>query len=226
MTHWAMNDFRSDILRTSLNSAIETTKHLPIEFIVVDNGSSLEDSKYLLELCHDNKIQFYIRNSTNLYFGWGRNLGIDLACGEFLVFSDNDIEYSPGWLDKSIEILKAFPEEKILATPLRADRIHRNKKHWTRWFELGEEKFPANMRAGSNSWVMWAKDLSTIGKFRNHRIAGSKWNDSFIRQGFTMITMENKPLAKDLGFKKGYNLEMDVEIKRKFASGEEIIIND
>lgn len=228
MTHWAMNDFRSESLRKSLESAIETTKHLPIEFIVVDNGSSLEDSKYLLNLCHENKIQFYVRSASNLYFGFGRNIGQNIACGDFLVFSDNDIEYLVGWLDKCIEILKEYSDQKIAVTPLKTDRIHRNNRYWTRWFELahGKEKYPANMRAGSNSWVIRRDDFNEVGKFRNHRIAGSKWTDSFVKKGFTMVTMETNPLATDIGFKKGYNLAMDVEIKRKFANGTEKIIND
>lgn len=227
-THWGMNDFRSELLRKSLESAINTTIHLPIEFIVVDNGSNIEDSKYLLDLCHANKIQFYLRNSSNLYFGWGRNIGLDIACGDILVFSDNDIEYSPGWLDKSIEILNEYSDRKIAITPLRTDRIHRSNRYWNEWFTLnhGKEKYPANMRAGSNSWVMRRDDFNEVGRFRNHRVAGSKWTDSFVKKGFTMITMETDPLAKDLGFKRGYDTAMNVDIKRKFANGEEIIINN
>ena len=72
---------------------------------------------------------------------------------------------------------------------------------------------------------MRKSDFNEIGKFRNHRVAGSKWTDEFVRKGFTMVTMEKQPLAKDLGFKKGYNLNMDVNIKRTFANGEELIIN-
>lgn len=223
-TTWSQNDFRSEILRKSLESAIETTKHLPIEFIVFDNGSNLADSQYLLNLCHEGKIHFYTRSAANLYFGFGRNVGRDIACGDYLVFSDNDIEYSPGWLDKCIKILEKY-DGKVAVTPLKTDRIHRNDRQWTNVYELGDEKFPGNMRAGSNSWVMRTSDFDKVGKFRNHRIAGTKWTDAFVRAGFTMITMENEPLAKDLGFKKGYDLNMEVEIKRKFANREELIIN-
>ena len=193
-----------------------------------DNGANIDDSRYLLDLCHADKINFYTRSANNLYFGFGRNICQDIACGDIIVFSDNDIEYSPGWLDKCLEILYEYADQKIMVTPLRADRQHRNIKHWTKWFELahGKERYPGNMRAGSNSWTMWRKDFSEIGRFRNHRIAGTKWTNEFVRKGFTMVTMEHEPLAKDLGFKKGYDLYKDVEITRTFANGRKLTIND
>lgn len=226
MTHWGMNQDRSDKLRLCLDSVIETTKHLPVEIIVFDNGGNIEDSKYLLELSHEGKIQFYIRSSSNLYFGFGRNYGVNIACGDILVFSDNDIKYSPGWLDKCINILKAFPDRKIAVTPLKTDRQHRQEKYWSEWFELDGERFPANKKAGSNSWVMRRKDFDIVGKFRNHHIAGSHWTDKFINSGYTMVTMETEPLAKDLAFKQGYQIKMKASIKRSFANGEELGIND
>lgn len=227
ITHWAMSPERSEVMRKSLESVIETTRHLPVEIIVVDNGGSLEDSQYLLGLCQEKKIQFYVRNSENLYFGFGRNQGIDIACGDFLVFSDNDILYKPGWLDKCINILNKLPADKlIMVTPLRTDRMHRQDKFWSGTVNVDGEELLMNMRAGSNSWIMRKNMFWLVGKFRNHRIAGSKWNDEAVRKGFHVVTMESNSLAEDIGFKKGYDLQKDVEIKRKFSNGEELIIND
>ena len=225
-TNWSQNEFRSGIMRKSINSLIATTKVLLTEIIAVDNGGNIEDSKYLLHLTEENAIQFYIRNSVNLYFGFARNQGVDIACGEYIGFSDNDIEYKNGWLEKSITLLKEFPDRKIAITPLKADRQHRNEAHWTEWFEFNGERFPANMRAGSNSWLMRRKDFDEVGRFRNHRVAGSKWTDQFVKKGFTMITMEESPLALDMGFKKVYDIDKEVEIKRVFSNGDKIIIND
>lgn len=226
-----MNDFRSELVRKSLESIINTTRHLAVEIIVVDNGDNLEDSRYFLNLVHNKVINHYIRNSNNMLFGFARNVGVDISGGNYLVFSDNDIEYKNGWLEKSIALLKEFPERKIAITPLRADRQHRNEAHWTEWFEMKSqhyelERFPANMRAGSNSWIMKRKDFDEVGRFRNHRIAGTKWTDNFVRAGYTMITMEHKPLAVDMGFKQGYDLKKEVEIKRVFSNGGFKIINN
>lgn len=225
-THWCQNELRSNTARISLNSLIATTKDWPCEIIVVDNGDSEDDSRYFLHLIQNGQIQFYTRNSVNLYFGFARNQGIDLAIGDFIAFSDNDIEYYQGWLEKSVAILRHFSNRKIAVTPLRTDRIHRQAKHWTEWFEIDDERFPGNMRAGSNSWLMRRNDFDLIGKFINHRIAGTKWTDKFVRAGYTMVTMEHRPLAKDIGFKKGYNHTITIPIKRVFTDRSEILIND
>lgn len=225
MTHWAMNDFRSETLRKSLESLIKTTCHLPVEIIIVDNGANIEDSQYLLDKVQNKEIQFYVRNSENLYFGFARNVGVDLSCGEYLVFTDNDIEYKEGWLEKCLKILDAFPDRKIAVTPLRTDPQHRNNNYWQGELEFEGEKFLLNMRAGSNSWVIRKKDFEFIGRFVNHRIAGTKWTDSFVNKGYLMATMEKEPLATDIGFRKGYNFKMNVDIKRVFANGESIKLN-
>lgn len=226
LTHWSQNEFRSSILRQCLGSIIKTTKHLPVEIIVGDNGNNLEDSRYLLDLVANNQIQHYFRNAQNLYFGFCRNIGYGFSLGDYLVFSDNDIEYKERWLEKCIKILEAFPDDKIAVTPLRTDRQHRQEKHWTRWFELDGERFPANMRAGSNSWVMRRSDFEIIGKFRNHHIAGTKWTDEFVKKGYTMVTMEKEPMAVDIGFKQGYNFKYKAEIAKFLTNGEKIILNN
>jgi len=38
--------------------------------------------------------------------------------------------------------------------------------------------------------------------------------------------MEEKPLAEDMGYKNGYNINNDIQIKRVFTNKEETIIND
>ena len=158
MTHWGMNDFRSETMRRCLESIITTTNHVQAEIIVVDNGFNLEDSKYLLELAQNKKIQFYVRNSENLYFGYARNQGLALSCGEYLVFTDNDIEYRRGWIELGLDLLEAYPGEKLAFTPLRADRTHRNVHYWRGNIIHRDTTYLTNSRAGSNSWLIRRKD--------------------------------------------------------------------
>jgi len=225
-THWAMNEERSDVAQKSLISIIETTRHLPVEIIVVDNGGSLEDSQFFLDLVHKKHIHFYLRNSENLYFGYARNKGVDLSCGDYLVFSDNDIEYKAGWLDKCLKVLEAYPNMKLAITPLRTDRQHCNNKYWRGELEVDGEIFLLNLKAGSNSWVIRKKDFEEIGRFRNHQVAGSIWTNSFVNHGYVMATMEKDSLAQDIGFCQGYNFKFKPELAKVFANGEKLIIND
>ena len=73
---------------------------------------------------------------------------------------------------------------------------------------------------------MRRKDFDEVGRFRNHHIAGSKWADRFVNTGYTMVTMETQPMAKDMAFKQGYKIKMKAQIKRRFTNGEELLIND
>lgn len=223
LTHWSQNEFRSETMKKCLNSLIETTKHLPVEIIVVDNGGDWESSEWLFR---NKAIQHYVRNTENLYFGWGRNIGYEISSGDYLVFSDNDIEYKQGWLDKGLAILKANPDKKIAYTPLRTDRQHRHHLYWRGELKFEGEKLLLNTRAGSNSWLIRRKDFEEIGKFINHKVAGSIWQDNFVNKGYVMATTENNSLATDIGFKKGYNFKQDVELKKVFANGEYLIINN
>jgi len=226
IVHWGQNGFRSDLLRICLLSVIDTTKHLPAEIVVVDNGENFDDSGFLLGLVHNKKIQHYVRNSDNLYFGYARNLGLDIALGEYIVISDNDIEYKQGWLDKCLKFLEQYPDKKYAITPLKTDRQHRQEKYWDGTVEFEGEDFLLNMRAGSNSWVMKRSRFDEVGKFRNHHIAGSHWADKFVNSGYRMATMEKNPLAKDLGFKKGYNIWLKASIGKTLTNGQVIYLNN
>ena len=60
------DEMRSKMFRLSLASLIETTKHQPVEIIVVDNGGDETISKTLISMADQNMIHCYIKNSNNL----------------------------------------------------------------------------------------------------------------------------------------------------------------
>src|SRR5574341_603271 len=109
---------RAQIFRTSLESLLETTKGLPVEIIIIDNGGHDVITSWLLELTTQGQIQCYIRNANNMHFGFARNQGIKMAKGEYLCIADNDILYEPGWLEECLEVLEKYPKKKIYATPI------------------------------------------------------------------------------------------------------------
>lgn len=203
VTHWAMSNQRSEVMRRSMESLIKTAPSA--EIIVVDNGGSESDSRYLLELNEQGKIACYIRNRKNMHFAYARNQGIKVSNGDYLVIADNDIEYRAGWLEDCIAWLKANPG-KYFATPLECDPINRKPSRWQ-----GEKGgWRLNMRAGSNCTVASRENFNAIGYYKIHRIAGSKWTDTYVKAGYLMAVMPI-PKAIDLGFREGYNLNLDVE---------------
>lgn len=69
-----------------------------VEVIVVDNGSTAENSARIAEMVgrlHGK----YIRNTQNQWFAAANNQGIAASTGELLLFLNNDIAAEPGWLD-------------------------------------------------------------------------------------------------------------------------------
>ena len=211
VVHWAQNEFRSQKMRECIVSLIQTTGLSFPEILVVDNGGNYEDSQFLLDQTNDGNISCYIRNRKNMSFGFARNQGLKMATGEYICISDNDILYKEGWLEKCIGILEAHPDRKIGVTPLRTDRQHRQAKCWKGELEFNGEKLLLNTKAGSNCWVMRKEDFLEVGRFLQHRVAGSKWADKFVDKGYLMVTMEKNPLAEDLAFKKGYNFRAPIE---------------
>lgn len=198
VTHWAMDDKRSEKMRICIESIIETAPEA--EIIVVDNGGSLADSLYLLMQCNSGNITTYIRNTSNIGFALARNQALKLTEKKYIFISDNDIKYSKGWLEECRDYLENN-NGKVMATPLLPDPVTRHKK--IRW--VGEKGgWKLNDRAGSNSFMMRKSDFDKIGFFQHGHKPGSKYVDKYVRMGYSMACMP-KPKAIDLGLRQGYN---------------------
>src|SRR3990167_5675260 len=143
-----------------------------------------------------------------------------------ILVTDNDIEYKPGWIEECVKILEAFPEEKLLVTPLKTDREHRSEKYWRGIRTVECKSYLLNARAGSNSWMMRRETFEEVGRFVNHRIAGSKWIVAANNKGYNVVTMETEPLAVDMGFTKGYNFKETQILKKVLTDGSEVILNE
>ena len=129
---------RGEDLRRNIESLKETV-NVPYEVIIVDNGSKGKETlDYLEEIdgqpTKGNGKIFVHRNKTNLGSGGGRKLGTELALktkSKYLLTVDNDVTYTPGWLDKLIsEIEKS--EEIGAVSPLIL-RSHKDGKLRVQW---------------------------------------------------------------------------------------------
>jgi GT2 family glycosyltransferase len=77
-----------------------------LEIIVIDNGSRADiptgwQSKY-------PGVKF-IRSEQNFGFAGGNNLGIKAATGDYLFLVNNDTEFTPGLIEKLVEVMDANP---------------------------------------------------------------------------------------------------------------------
>jgi GT2 family glycosyltransferase/glycosyltransferase involved in cell wall biosynthesis len=88
-----------------LLSIVERSDYPNLEIILVDNDSKLEESAIVTNWLNNisaHKIK-YIRNSENLGFAEGNNVGLREATGDYLVILNNDTEVSPGWIWRSLK---------------------------------------------------------------------------------------------------------------------------
>lgn len=209
------------IFRTSLDSLLKSTENLPVEIIIVDNGGNGFISGYLDGLLLGGAIQCLIHNANNMHFGHGRNQGLAMAHGNYLVVADNDILYEPGWLEDSIAFLDKYPDKRVYTsfidypTGVLREKYHQGK--------LGEAQL--SMRAGSNCWMMRRKDYEVLGGFKNHRIAGTVWTDNAVRSGYLCAVLPGKK-TRDLAFRFGYNHAQPIPIVRTLRNGEKVCFND
>ena len=72
---------------------------VPFEIIVVDMGASEEIIRWLNEMQKRHQEISIINNQTNIGTSRGRNLGLNAARGQYIVFLDNDVEVTANWLE-------------------------------------------------------------------------------------------------------------------------------
>ncbi|BAY74012.1 putative glycosyltransferase [Nostoc linckia NIES-25] len=92
---------RFSYTRESLESIYQNTQ-LPFSLIYVDGGSPQHIRRYLQQQAQEKKFQL-IRTERYLSPNQARNLGLQQVNSEYLVFIDNDVIVSPGWLNSLLE---------------------------------------------------------------------------------------------------------------------------
>jgi glycosyltransferase involved in cell wall biosynthesis len=108
-----------DVLKVCLQSA-RADAGLPFDLMVFDNGSCAEVQDWLLGEQREGRIQYLLLSEKNLGKGGAWNMILSGAPGEIVAYADADVLFSPGWLSRSVEILKTFPNVgMVTARPFR-----------------------------------------------------------------------------------------------------------
>ncbi len=108
-----------DVLQVCLDS-LRTAAGLPFDLMVFDNGSCAEVRDFLIQEKEAGRIQYLVLSAKNLGKGGAWNLIFGGAPGEIIAYTDSDVLFSPGWLQRSVEILETFPNVgMVTARPFR-----------------------------------------------------------------------------------------------------------
>lgn len=110
-----------DFLKRCVESVINT-EYENFEIILVDNCStdgSLED--VISQFGHDAKLHV-VKNSLNLGFAEGNNIGLRHAKGAYIVLLNNDTEVEKDWLKEAIKV--AGSDEKIAIVQSKLFFLH------------------------------------------------------------------------------------------------------
>lgn len=108
-----------EVLKVCLESLVKNTPQ-PYDLLVFDNASCLEVRNYLQNEREAGRIQYLVLAGKNIGKGGAWNFIFQGAPGEFIAYADSDIQFYPGWLEQSLEILQAYPQAGMVsARPLR-----------------------------------------------------------------------------------------------------------
>lgn len=100
---------RMDVTKMTLRSILANTEE-PYDLLVFDNGSSPEMVNYLQELYQNGSIDYLLLSERNIGKLNALNMIFNIAPGEIVAYSDDDVLHLPGWLGKHLEIIDTFPD--------------------------------------------------------------------------------------------------------------------
>lgn len=96
-----------EYLSRAVDSVLNQT-YANVEIIVIDDSTSAYDKQhetkaYFDNLGRDNVI--YLQNEKNLNGALTRNRGIEVACGDYITFLDDDDEYLPEKIERQLDFM-------------------------------------------------------------------------------------------------------------------------
>jgi|GEM_PF-227838 GT2 family glycosyltransferase len=92
-------------IRRCVESVLKS-EYYNFELVIIDNNSTDDSFDIVKSEFHDDRIKL-IRNSKNLGFASGNNLGVNYAKGEYIVLLNVDTEVDTKWLGELISVMQS-----------------------------------------------------------------------------------------------------------------------
>lgn len=99
---------RMAVTRLTIESILANT-HEPFDLLVFDNGSCPEMVSYLQSAYEQGMIDYLILSKHNIGKLNALKIIFNMAPGEVVAYTDDDVFHLPGWLGAHLKILDTFP---------------------------------------------------------------------------------------------------------------------
>ena len=142
------SDYITDTIQSALNQSMGDW-----EMFIVDNLST--DSGFeIAQECSDSRLQFL----SNPVKGPGstRNVGLDAATGEWILYLDADDLIKPDYLTKMLEAASATPEADVIATSWKEFRSDCESREMSTMQPADLVNKGANIEDSAIAYTCWA----------------------------------------------------------------------
>jgi glycosyltransferase involved in cell wall biosynthesis len=97
------------VTRTCIQSILANTS-VPFDLMVFDNGSCPVAVEMLRELRMAGQIDFLMLSAQNIGKIGALKMIFAAAPGEIIAYSDDDVFFLPGWLERHLEVMDTYPD--------------------------------------------------------------------------------------------------------------------
>lgn len=191
---------RCRLLRNALESleGIRIPTDLAWEVLVVDNGSTDETPSVVDEFADSLPLRRVEEPRGGV--SHARNRSVEAARGDTIIWIDDDVELSPGWLEAYREAFERWPEAAFFGGPVRP-RFTRDPPGWLReGFPEVSEPFPTRELGDRPFEITEPEELPTGGNYAVratvHR--GRRYNAELGRSGTDLVGGEETELLRTL----------------------------
>lgn len=150
-----------EVIKTVVESLHASRESVhPYDVMVFDNRSCAEVRAYLEEAHDQGKIQYLMLSDTNIGKIGAWNFMFGAAQGKYVVFSDGDVGFRPGWLSASLTLFDTFPNVgMVTARPLPTPM-----EFSTATVEWARKQSPEVLQVGKFlAWDVYSEHVRSLG---------------------------------------------------------------
>jgi len=157
--------YRSEIIELCIRSMVKNSG-ISMDLIVFDNASCSKVTDKLIKLKEEGLIQYLILSKNNMGLSGAYRIISDMAQGDLIAFSNDDIFYYPNWIEPLLKIYNCFPDGgAVSGFYLRGTNAQTAVNAYNKGLEIREEPAP-------DKWLkIFCEDVdySSGAKFLEHQ---------------------------------------------------------